>query len=519
MDAMFRTILPGCALGAAALLAACLPAAAGKDKDTLVWATGTEIGSPDLYYANQREVLILTYATCDTLLHRDPVSNERKGLLATSWTWTDPTTLDLELRQGVKFHDGKDFGAEDVKYTLDYVRRPDSGMQFAVITSWIKEIEVLGPHKLRIMAKAPTPAALEFLAGTTPIYPKGHYDNAPTISTADGRTRRDPGAVLPVCTGPYRMKEYKAGQSVTLVRNDGYFSGGPKAKPTIGTIHYRTIPDNETQMAELLTGGVDWIWGVPPENAKQIAEMPNVTVQSAGTMRMSFLSLDAAGRSGSPPTKDVRVRRAIFHAIDREAIAKNLVGDGAVVQRSLCVPVQFGCTVEVPQYAYDPARAKALLAEAGFPNGFAIPFYAYRDRPYSEAVLNYLRAVGIRPELRFLQWQALRPNIVEGKTEVVHLTFGSNGLLDASASTGYYFRFGVDDYARDPEVRDWLAAADSSVDPKLREDLYKKALTKIADQAYFIPLFIYGRTYAFAKNLDYPMTQDEMAHFYMAKWK
>ena len=516
---MIRTRLVRLAFGAAGLLALCGPALAGKDTDTLVWATGTEIGSPDLYYANQREVLILTYATCDTLLHRDPITNERKGLLATQWTWSDPTTLDLTLREGVKFHNGKDFTAEDVKYTFDFVRRPDSGMQFAVITSWIKDIEVLGPHKLRITAKAPTPAALEFLAGTTPIYPKGHYDSAPTISTADGKTRRDNGAVLPVCTGPYKMKEYKAGQSVTLVKNEGYFDGSPKGKPRIGTIVYRTIPDAETQMAELLTGGVDWIWGVPPENAKQIAEMPNVTVESAGTMRMSFLSLDAAGRSGKPPTTDVRVRRAMFHAIDREAIAKNLVGEGAVVQKSLCVPVQFGCTVDVPQYAYDPAKAKALLAEAGYPDGFSIPFYAYRDRPYSEAVLNYLRAVGIKPELRFLQWQALRPLIVDGKTEVAHLTFGSNGLLDASASTGYYFRFGVDDYARDPEVRDWLVKADTSTDPGTREAFYKKALTKIADQAYDIPLFIYGRTYAFSKNLDYPITQDEMAHFYMAKWK
>lgn len=495
------------------------PAMAGKDTDTLIWATGTEIGSPDLYYANQREVLIIAYATCDTLLHRDPVTNERKGLLAESWTWTDPTTLDLTLRRGVKFHDGREMTAEDVKYTFDFVRQPDSGMQFAVITSWIKDIEVLAPDRLRITAKAPTPAALEYLAGTTPIYPKGHYDKAPTVAAAGGRTRRDYGAVLPVCTGPYKFKDYRAGQSVTLVKNDAYFAGSPKGRPSIGTITYRTIPDNDTQVAELLTGGVDWIWGVPPENAKQLGDVPNLVVRSAGTMRMSFLSLDAAGRTGDTPMKDVRVRRAMFHAIDREALAKNLVGEGAAVQRSLCVPVQFGCTTDVAQYPYDPAKAKALLAEAGHPNGLPLTFYAYRDRGYSEAVLNYLRAAGFKPELRFLQWQALRPLIVDGKAEVTHLTFGSNGLLDASASTGYYFRFGPDDYARDPQLRDWLATADSSVDPKEREAYYARALGRIAEEAYAVPLFIYGRTYAFTKDLDYPMTQDEMAHFYMARWR
>ena len=332
------------AVGAAALLAGTGAALAGKANDTFVWATSTEIGPPDLYYGNQREVLIIAYAQCDSLLHRDPVSNEYKPLLAESWTWLDPTTLELTLRKGVKFHDGREFGAQDVADTLNHVARPDSGMQIRVIIDWIKNVEVVAPDKVRIHAKAPTPAALEFLSGTTPIYPRGHYESAPTVPAPDGKTRRDWGAVKPMCTGPYILKDHKPGQSVTLTKNPNYFAGSPKGKPQIGTIVYRTIKDADTQVAELLTGGVDWIWGVPPENAKQLGAMPNVVVKSAATMRMSFLSLDAAGRTGDTPLKDVRVRRAIFHAIDREAIAKNLVGEGAAVQKSLCVPVQFGCT-------------------------------------------------------------------------------------------------------------------------------------------------------------------------------
>ncbi len=506
-------------VGAAALLAGMGGALAGKANDTFVWATSTEMGPPDLYYGNQREVLIISYAMCDTLLHRDPVSNEYKPLLAESWTWVDPVTLELTLRKGVKFHDGREFGAEDVAHTLNHVSRPDSGMQIRVIIDWIKNVEAVAPDKVRIHAKAPTPAALEFLSGTTPIYPRGHYDAAPSVPAPDGKTRRDWGAVKPMCTGPYKLKDHRPGQSVTLEKNPQYFTGGPKGQPKIGTIVYRTIKDADTQVAELLTGGVDWIWGVPPENAKQLGAMPNVVVRSAATMRMSFLSLDAAGRTGDTPLKDVRVRRAIFHAIDRDAIAKNLVGEGAVVQKSLCVPIQFGCETDVADYPYDPAKAKALLSEAGHGNGLAIPFYAYRDRPYSEAVLNYLRQAGFRPDLKFLQWQALRPLIIDGKTDMAHLTFGSNGILDVSASTSYYFRHSEDDYARDPEVRDWLAAADTSTDPAKRKELYAKALKKINENAYAVPLFIYGRTYAYNKDFDFPLTQDEMAHFYLASWK
>ena len=205
-------VVRGLAIAAAASLTAMSGAWAGKANDTFVWATSTEMGPPDLYYGNQREVLIIAYAQCDSLLHRDPVTNEYKPLLAESWTWTDPVTLELTLRKGVKFHDGRDFGAQDVADTLNHVARPDSGMQIRVIIDWIKNVEVVAPDKVRIRAKAPTPAALEFLSGTTPIYPRGHYDAAPTISAPDGKTRRDWGAVKPMCTGPYILKDHKPGQ-------------------------------------------------------------------------------------------------------------------------------------------------------------------------------------------------------------------------------------------------------------------------------------------------------------------
>ncbi|HEY9569128.1 MAG TPA: ABC transporter substrate-binding protein [Thalassobaculum sp.] len=514
-----RRALTGAACVAALLAAGSAPALAGKANDTFVWATSTEMDTPDLYYGNQREALITTYAQCDSLIHRDPMTGEYQPLLATAWKWTDPKTLDITLREGVRFHDGSSFGAEDVAYTLNHVSRPDSNMKIRVIVDWIDNVEVVGPYQVRIHAKAPTPAAFEYLTGTSPIFPDGHYESAPSVTGADGKPRRDWGAVVPMCTGPYKLVDYQPGQSVTLEKNPDYFEGSPKGKPSIGKIVYRTIKDTETQVAELLTGGIDWMWGVPPENAAMLNDMPNVVVKSAPTMRMSFLALDAAGRTGETPLTDVRVRRAIAHAIDREAITENLVGDGSAVQKSMCVPVQFGCETDVTQYPYDPAKAKALLAEAGYPDGFKVTFYAYRDRPYSEAVTNYLRAVGIEADLQFLQWRALRPLIVDDKTPIAHLTFGSNGMLDASASTGHYFQFSSDDYARDPEVRDWLAAGETETDPVKRKQLYSKALKKIADQAYYLPLFVYGRTYAFSSDLEYPLTPDEMAHFYMAHWK
>jgi peptide/nickel transport system substrate-binding protein len=509
-----RTIL---ASGILALTVA--SAQAGKDTDTFTWATSTEMDTADIYYGNQREALINAFAMCDGLLHRDPITNEFQPLLATSWEWTDDVTLEFKLREGVKFHDGTEFDAEDVAYTLNHVAAPDSDMKIRVLVDWIDNVEAVDPTTVRIHAKRPTPAALQYLTGTSPMYPSGHYDSAPTVPGTDGAERRDWGAVQPVCTGPYKLVDYVAGDSLTLEANPDYFDGSPKGKPSIGTLVYRTIKDPETQIAEVVTGGIDWIWGVPPENAEMLADMGNLTVVSAPSMRISFLALDAAGRTGDTPMKDVKVRQAIAHAINREAITRELVGDGAVVMDSICAPVQFGCETDVTTYDYDPEKSKALLAEAGYPDGFSTPFYAYRDRAYSEAVLNDLRQVGIDTDLQFLQWKALRPKIANDETPIAHLTFGSNGILDVSASTSYYFTGSVDDYARDEEVMAWLKEADSTADQDARKVLYSKALNKIADQAYYIPLFVYGRTYAFNKDLDYPVTPDEMAHFYLAKWK
>jgi peptide/nickel transport system substrate-binding protein len=218
--------------------------------------------------------------------------------------------------------------------------------------------------------------------------------------------------------------------------------------------------------------------------------------------------------------QDVRVRRAIYHAIDRRAITRDLVGEGAAVLDSICAPSQFGCATDVAVYRYDPTKAKQLLVEAGYPDGFTMPLYAYRDRPYSEAVVGFLRKVGITAELRFLQWTALRQIVQqEGKAAMAQLTWGSQGILDASASVSNYFEGSNDDYARDPEVTAWLNAADSTIDTVARKELYGKALRKIADEAYFVPIFLYGRNYAFNSALDYPVTPDELAHFYLAKWK
>jgi len=492
-------------------------AQAGKSDDTLVWSTASEVDAVDIYYQNLREVVIMAHQICDTLVYRNPDTLEYEPLLATSWTWTTPTQLDVELREGVTFHNGESFGPDDVAYTYNHVSSEDSGVVTREVVDWMEHVEVTGEHSVRIHLDEPFPAALEFLSGITPIYPEGHYDDATETPSADG-TRRDYGAVQPVCTGPYELTEFDPGSSVTMTKNENYFAGSPKGQPEIGTLKFRTIPDAEAQLAELMTGRIDWIWSVPKENAGQIDAREGLTVEQAATMRVSFLNMDSAGRSGENPFQDIRVRRAVNHAIDKEAIASNLVGSAAEVLHSACFPTQFGCTQDVKKYNYDPEKARALLEEAGYSDGFDTPLYAYRDRPFTEAVIGYLDEVGIDAPLNFMQRKALRPEIYDGETTFAHLTWGSQGVNDIANITPHYFTFGPDDYDRDEKVRSLLEEGNVETDPEKRQQLYKQALQRIAEKAYWAPLFSYARYYAFTSDLDFTPTPDEIAHFYRASW-
>src|SRR5690606_687360 len=136
-----------------------------------------------------------------------------------------------------------------------------------------------------------------------------------------------------------------------------------------------------------------------------------------------------------------------------------------------------------------------------------------------EAIINDLRKVGIRANLRFMQYNALRPLLRSGEAAFAYLSWGSFGLADASASTSYFFAGGPDDLSRDAEVQALLKTADTSVDPAVRKESYKKAQQLIADRAYWAPLFTLVRYYAFSKDLDSTAYFDDLPRFYAAKWK
>lgn len=506
----FRSGLAGF-LAAIAVAGTSGAAVAGKSNDTLVYASDSEPENVSPYHNNLREGVIIARHVFDNLIYRDPKTGKYAPQLATNWKWVDTTTLDLTIRSGVTFHNGDPLTADDVVFTLNYVVNPDSKVITKQNVNWIKSAEKIGNDGVRIHLAGPFPAAIEYLAGPIPIYPEKYFK----------KVGLDGFAKAPIGSGPYKVTAVTPGKGVTMEKNANYWKGSPLGQPSIGKLVFRVIPDAETRLAELMTGGVDWIWRVSKDQATQLKSAPNITVLSAETMRVGFLQFNAVSSSpAAVPFKDVRVRQAVAYAIDRKSMRDNLVGGGARIMNSACFIDQFGCTDDgVPRYDYNPAKAKELLKEAGYPNGFKTELYAYREREYAEAVIGYLRAVGIDAHLNYLKYAAMRDVHRAGKTPITFQTWGSFSVADASAFTGVWFKGDADDSSHDAEVQKLLKNADTSVDTEERLKTYQQALKMIAEKAYLFPLFSYPANYAFTNDLAFTGESDELPRFYAAHWK
>src|SRR5262249_2755578 len=206
--------------------------------------------------------------------------------------------------------------------------------------------------------------------------------------------------------------------------------------------------------------------------------------------------------------------------IDRAAMVKSLVGEGARVLNAMCFPAQFGCIdTDAPRYGYDPAKSRQLLREAGFPNGFAIDLYAYRDRDQTEAMIGYLSAVGIRANLRYVQASTINEAVRQGKAPLAHRTWGSTSINDVSAGASVFHKFEPDDVNRDPEVRDLLMRGDTTIDPAVRKAAYAKAFALIAERAEGLPLYSTPLTYVAGKEPSFNAYPDEVVRFWEMSWK
>ncbi|MFZ5778705.1 MAG: ABC transporter substrate-binding protein [Pseudomonadota bacterium] len=501
------------ALIAAAAVVLAPAAHAQQSADALRILFTDAVPNVDMYFNSQRTGLILAHQAWDMLVHRDPATFEIKPALATDWKFTDDTSLDLTIRQGVKFHDGSTLTPDDVVYTINMAANPDSKVATPSNYAWIDKAEKTGDWTVRIKMKKPTPAALEYLAMVTPIHPMAYREKVGPAEFAK----------KPVGAGPYKIVKNEQGKEVVFERFADYWAGSPKGKPAIKTLHVRFVPDLATAMTELLAQRADWIWNINPDQAKDVNRMPHLQAVRQESMRVGYLSIDAAGRTGAGnPLTKLPVRQAIWHAINRQEIADKLVQGGSRVPVAPCFPTQFGCDADAAvKYAYDPAKAKALLAEAGYPDGFEVDLVTYvQPTSWTAAIQNYLQAVGIKPKIQQLQVASAIQKAWKSEAPLYHGSWGSYSINDVSAIFPVmYGKDANDNYSRDPELEKLVAEGGATADPAKRKAAYSAAIKRMTENAYWLPLFTYVNTYAFSKQLEFKTFPDELPRFYLAKWK
>src|SRR3989449_3066686 len=357
-DAMGRRRL---AILALLVLVVSLPApvAARTKADTLGSARrrATNNGAPP--NSVLRESIILGYHVFDHLAARDLKTGKVGPSLATAWKNLDDTTWEVKLRHGVRFHDGTPFTARDVKASFDRVLDPERKLTARGNHVKIKSVEVVDDHTVRFRTDGPYPLFVERMTALVMqsdkvIREKGHewmQEN-------------------PIGTGPYKLVRWAKKQEHLLVRNDDYW--GPK--PAFKYVRVRIIPEQATQIAELISGGVDVIKAVPPDQMDVINKSGLARTTTSPILRTAMLQLDQAGRSGANPFQDRGVRLAANLAVDVDGIIKHVLNGLGDRGATTVNPMAFGFDPSIKPYKQDLAQAKKLLADAGFPNGIDVGF-------------------------------------------------------------------------------------------------------------------------------------------------
>lgn len=382
-------------------------------------------------------------------------------LLAERWTISeDGTRYHFYLRSGVRFHDGTPLTAHDVKFSLDRAGAPNSANAQRVIFELIDDIQVISDDELVIALKGPLGAFLVYL---------GWGDAVILSEESSGQA-----AIAPVGTGPFQFESWRKGSSVTLVKNNDYWG----TLPALDGIRFNFIPDPTAAYAALLAGDVDGFPNYPaPENLSLLRKDERFQVLTGTSEGEIILAINNA----KPPFDDLRVRRALSHAIDKQAIVDGaLFGNGTPIG-SHFPPHHPAYTDLSGLYPYNPGEARRLLDAAGVPDGFAIslalppPAYARRS---GEIIAAQLSAVGIDVSIRTIEWAQWLDRVFANKDFDLTVVSHTEPLdIDIYSRPDYYFQYD------DENVRAGVAQLQSETNIAKRHSILKELQSQIADDA------------------------------------
>jgi peptide/nickel transport system substrate-binding protein len=453
----------------------------GEPAGQMTWAVHVSIAPTWFDPAETGGIItpfMFLYAMHDALVKPMP-DNKMSPCLATRWDESkDGLTYDFELRQGVKFHNGDPFTAEDVQFSFERYK----GTGATELKKRVKGIEIVHPYHIRYTLHEPWPDFLTFYAtpatGAGWIVPKNYTEK---IGNDEFKNK-------PVGLGPYSFVNYQSGIELVLEANTDYWRKTPSVKRLV----FKSVPADTTRLAMLKNQEADVTFALYSSLGEEVRRDKNLKLEPViipGNDWGTFVDM----YDPKSPWHDKRVRLAANHAINRQAINDAETLGFSRLSGSI-IPRGYDYALSLEPYAYDPKKAKELLKEAGFANGFDAGEYSC-DAVYAgvvEGIVNDFGAVGIRAKIQPMERAAIQAAQKEKK--VKNLTRQGSGAPGNAATRieAFMHSKGAQSFLKDPEIDQWFEQQSVERDRKKREELLHKIQQKVYDEAYFIPIWELG---------------------------
>jgi peptide/nickel transport system substrate-binding protein len=471
----------------AAVSAACLtwtaPASAQK---VLKVALPSNLNTLDPAKTKIGEEYIMNFLIYSGLTEIDRQGNLQPDL-AESWTASDDLkTWTFKLRQGVKFHSGREVDAEDVKTTVARVIDKATGSVARVNFEMVEAMDIVDKHTIRFTLKAPYAGFAEILSDRQlRIVPRDKLDSI---------------AAEPIGTGPFKFKQFRPGDRVELVKNPDYFL---KGTPKLDEIVFRIMPESAAQIAALETGEVDLVWNLPLEAIDQVKKNSNLVVDAVPTSTWDGVIMNAAHK----PFDDVRVRRAVQAALDKKALVEFALFGHGTPTHTMISPAHPYFNKDIPIAAPDPSAAKKLLGEAGYAQGVDVTIYVPSGRPARErigvAVKEMLKPAGINVDVQRVPWDKFVKDI-EGKAAFYVDGFYSRPTIDTSIYPWYHSNGSWNTVLwnyKNPEMDKVLDAARAAKSDAERAGLYKRFQVIAVDEPAGVIPYVLNHVNAYRKSV------------------
>ena len=500
-----------------ALCAALAFGAAGVQAKTFKWASAGEISTWDIHSQNNALQNGIHAAVYESLVYYNSQSFKLEPMLATSWNQVSPTQLRLTLRQNVKFHDGTAFTADDAVYSIQRAMMPSSN--FSPYVQGIDRVVKVNANTIDVFTKGPNPVLLNQMTELR-MMSKAWAEKNNSVAPKDIKTKDENFAHRNAMgTGPYILKEWLPDQRMVMTKNPNWWGSAPT---NVTEIVYTPVKSEATRIAALLTGEVDLVLDPSPQDLARLRSNANLKVMDGVENRTIFLGMDqhrdelvGSSVKGKNPLKDLRVRKALYQAIDANAIVRVTMRGLGQATGALVAPQVAGWTESIHQrFPFDPEASKKLLADAGYPNGFEVDFACpnnryINDEEICQAVTAMWARIGVKAKLRTMPLVTYFPMIQRYEASIYMLGWGvptfdalySLQSLVRTVGQGGDGNYNVGRYSN--QRMDYLVdRIKAETDAPVRSRMLTEALQLSNDTVSHIPLHDQVIPWAMKKNVE-----------------